>query len=126
MTTTNVTVCCQECNETFFKEMTACPNCGAEKFYKVIGISDNVTLLDECRTREYDSTGFKKIDNKVKTKFAGVSKRLAEETLTIDRTHPHYTKKSHSVKELNDVGEWEIVHPEHHKCSPAKHRPKST
>jgi hypothetical protein len=46
----------------------------------------------------------------------------AFETLTIDRTDPNVTVKTHHVEEQQDDATWKIVHDER-KTSPAKRRP---
>ena len=67
------------------------------------------------------ATGFKKVEQVVREKIAGASKRLAREILRIDRTAPNVTRKVHHVEEQDEHGGWKTVHDEQ-KEYPAKRR----
>lgn len=69
-----------------------------------------------------DSGGFVSVKSKIRNKISIKTKCQAQETLTIDRTDPNFTRKVHHVEEVSEGGRTEVVHHEDKKY-PAKHRP---
>lgn len=97
-----------------------CSKCGSGDIE--IHIEETINILEEVKAKHKDdkTPGYvKKIVHR--TKFAGESKNLARETLTIDRTSEEETIKEHIVEEFYD-GEWHVEH-KHKDSSPAKRRP---
>lgn len=128
MSTEESRILCKQCGAILLEANTdsshpPCPHCGSTDKVISVVVEDSVQLFESVKTKQKDATGFVKNETIEREKIAGKSRRKTKELLEIDRSDPQYTRKYHLVKELNEHGEFEIVHNEP-KLSPAKHRPK--
>jgi len=80
-------------------------------------------MQESLRVKAKGQTGFVKLISWVRHKISGESKRHAWEILTLDKTAPEFTRKTHHVEETTETGERKVVHDEDEKF-PAKRRPK--
>ncbi len=112
-----VRLVCGNCEKPLRPDESPCKNCGStRRRYNVTMTTDLVFSRTTLKTVAKTPSGFKKIEGVVGNKIAGASKWIAEEILRIDRTDPHYTEKTHVVREQDPTtGEWITVHNERKK-----------
>jgi hypothetical protein len=101
---------------------TPCPGCGCTKRLVALTLRESVTAMDSLKVGHKDASGFKKLSLLLRQKIARGSRRPAEEKLTLDRTDPDWTVKTHQVWEIDEHGQKRLVHDEQCRC-PAKRRP---
>lgn len=100
---------CVDCGKQLTEDERPCSNCGSEriKIYQEIhdklGLSDNF-LRTKLKKPEISGTAHEMTKKK---KISGKTKRSAEDTIIIDRTHPKKTIKTHTVTEFD--GEKDII-----------------
>lgn len=81
--------------------------------------------VPEVKIKQKDSGGFTKVKAISRSKKGGESGRPAKEELTIDRTDPKKTTKTHKVSEQNEQGEWKEVHNTREDFPAKRREPKS-
>ena len=99
---------CAECGKELKAERKPCPNCGSTKRHVYVTVSDVIKLRSKVKVTVKDSSGkIKKIVHSGQ-KLSKYGKEAKEE-LIIDIEGD---RKFHHVEELNEDGEWDVVH--HH------------
>jgi len=83
-----------------------------------------IGLSASIEVKHKDRQGFLKFGSKSRNKTSGRTKRRTQETISIDRTDPKFTKKFHHVEEINEDNQPEVVHHEE-TIYPAKRRPNT-
>ncbi len=116
------TIKCQQCGRELKPSDRPCPICGCNRRHYEVQLKDNIGLSTSIGYALKDPTGFTKVKAMDRNKTSAGSGRKAKESLVIDRTDPHTTRKLHRVEELNEMGEYEVVHDENIEY-PAKRRP---
>jgi len=118
----NARIECQACGRVLSEEQRHCPSCGSKKRNYHVEAKVAIRLLPSVEIKLKDEKGFLKSESKSRNKTSGRTKRRTQETISIDRTNPEFTKKFHHVEEINEDNQPEVVHHEE-TIYPAKRRP---
>lgn len=99
---------CSNCGKELQEKREPCPNCGSNKRHVYVTVTDAIRLRDSVKGKVKNKAG------KTKRKFISRSKlskkgKEAKEQLDIDIEG---NRKFHHVEELNDKGNWVVVHHE--------------
>lgn len=117
---------CADCGKELLEDERPCSKCGGVARNISIVLTDKVGVSDnsfKAKVKNPDIPGTKYELTK-KKKQSGKTKKPAEETMIIDRSHPEKTIKKHKVREF-DGENWKTVHDEHEEF-PAKRRKKTS
>ena len=120
----NTSIECQGCGKILSDNQRPCPYCGSNNRNYYVESKVAIGLLASIEVKHKDRQGFLKFGSKSRNKTSGRTKRRTQETISIDRTDPKFTKKFHHVEEINEDNQPEVVHHEE-TIYPAKRRPKT-
>ena len=112
---------CLECNEEFSIEAKSCPKCGSNKISKLVFFSDTAKARIALKLTVKDKSGQIKRKSVSRDKVSKRGKE-AKETYTVDKTEKRWF---HEVKELDEDGNWKVVHHEDKPLKDKKTRKKA-
>ena len=104
---------CAKCGKQLSEDERPCSNCGCAKRKATHKIYDTVSASDNLFRAKLKDPNIPRIAYELtrRKKVSGKTKKPAEETFIIDRTHPEKTVKKHNIREKHGA-EWKTFHDE--------------